>query len=195
MSKEFLSDEYLLNKGQVYIFGPIDDALAARVIVQMHYIDEKLKEIPNPADRVLTCLINSVGGSVSAGLAIYDTMNNLNCEVRCIATGLAASMGAFLLSSGSYGKRFALPNAEIMIHQPLSSGIAGQASDIILAARHIERTRATLNEILALNTGRTVEEIARDTDRDNVMSAAEAVEYGLIDGILMPKTVKARRSN
>ena len=189
---EVLSDQYLLRKNQIYIFGPIDTSMAARVIPQMHYIEQKMLDEGIPEEeRILTVLINSPGGSVSDGLAIYDTMNSLECEVRTICVGLAASMGAFLLSSGSKGMRLALPNSEILIHQPLG-GAQGQASDIILAARHIEDTRKTLNTILAMNTGKTVRRIAKDTDRDNTMTAAEAQAYGLIDHVLTPDKIKAK---
>ncbi|MBR5272813.1 MAG: ATP-dependent Clp protease proteolytic subunit [Clostridia bacterium] len=189
--REVLSDQYLLSKNQVYIFGPIETGMAARVIPQMHYIEQKMIDENLPEEeRVLTILINSPGGCVSDGLAIYDTINSLNCRVRTICVGLAASMGAFLLSSGSKGLRLALPNSEILIHQPLG-GAQGQASDIIIAARHIERTRGTLNSILAMNTGKTIEQIAADTDRDYTMTAQEAVEYGLVDAVLTPKIIKA----
>lgn len=189
---EVLSDQYLLSKNQIYLFGVIDTAMAARVIPQMHYIEQKMIDdnLP-PEERVLTLLINSPGGSVADGLAIYDTINMLDCQVRTICVGLAASMGAFLLSSGSKGMRLALPHSEILIHQPLG-GAQGQASDIIIAARHIENTRKTLNAILAMNTGKTVEEIARDTDRDNTMTAEEAVRYGLVDRVLVPDRIKAK---
>ena len=190
-ANETLSQQYLLKKNQVYIFGVIETGMAANVIPQLHYIDQKMIDDNLPEEeRVLTLLINSPGGSVSDGLAIYDTINSLNCEVRTICVGLAASMGAFLLSSGSKGKRLALPNSEILIHQPLG-GAQGQASDIIIAAKHIEHTRKTLNSILAMNTGKTVKQIARDTDRDYTMTAKEALEYGIIDGILYPKNIKA----
>jgi len=190
-ANEMLSDQYLLRKNQIYIFGVIETGMAARVIPQMHYIEQKMLDENLPEEeRVLTVLINSPGGSVSDGLAIYDTINALDCRVRTICVGLAASMGAFLLSSGSRGMRFALPNSEILIHQPLG-GAQGQASDIIIAARHIEHTRRTLNGILAMNTGKSVERIAADTDRDYTMTAEEALEYGLIDGILRPKRIKA----
>lgn len=189
--KEILSEQYLLSKNQIYIFGPIETGMAARIIPQMHYVEQKMIEENIPEkERVLTLLINSPGGSVTDGLAIYDTINSLECEVRTICVGLAASMGAFLLSSGSKGMRLALPNSEILIHQPLG-GAQGQASDIILAARHIEETRTKLNEILAMNTGKTIKTIAKDTDRDNTMSAQEALKYGLIDRILVPKKIKA----
>lgn len=190
-SHEMLSDQYLLSKNQVYLFGQIDTGTAARVIPQLHFIEQKMKEEEIPEqERVLTLLINSVGGSVTDGLAIYDTINALDCYIRTICVGLAASMGAFLLSSGTKGMRFALPNSEILIHQPLG-GAQGQATDIINAARHIERTRSVLNSILAMNTGKSVEQIAKDTDRDYIMRADEAVEYGIIDGILVPQTIKA----
>ena len=191
-ANEVLSDQYLLRKNQIYLFGVVDTAMAARVIPQMHYIEQKMIDENLPEEeRVLTLLINSPGGSVTDGLAIYDTMNMLDCKVRTICVGLAASMGAFLLSSGSKGMRLALPNSEILIHQPLG-GAQGQASDIILAARHIEDTRKTLNTILAMNTGKTVRRIAKDTDRDNTMTAAEAQAYGLIDHVLTPDKIKAK---
>lgn len=188
---EMLSDQYLLKKNQIYIFGPIETGMAARVIPQMHYIEQKMIDENLPEDeRILTILINSPGGSVSDGLAIYDTINSLECEVRTICVGMAASMGAFLLSSGSKGMRLALPNSEILIHQPLG-GAHGQASDIIIAAKHIEGMRKKLNSILAMNTGKTLRQISLDTDRDYVMSAHEAVAYGLIDGVLTPSRIKA----
>ena len=189
---EVLSDQYLLSKNQIYLFGVIDTAMAARVIPQMHYIEQKMIDDNLPKEeRVLTLLINSPGGSVADGLAIYDTINMLECQVRTICVGLAASMGAFLLSSGSRGMRLALPHSEILIHQPLG-GAQGQASDIIIAARHIEQTRKTLNSILAMNTGKTVQQIAKDTDRDNTMTAEEAVRYGLVDRVLVPDRIKAK---
>jgi len=189
---EVLSDQYLLRKNQIYLFGVIDTVMAARVIPQMHFIEQKMIDDNLPAEeRILTLLINSPGGAVTDGLAIYDTINMLECKVRTICVGLAASMGAFLLSSGSRGMRLALPNSEILIHQPLG-GAQGQASDIIIAAKHIEHTRKTLNSILAMNTGKTEAKIARDTDRDNTMTAREALKYGIIDHILVPEKVKAK---
>ena len=134
----------------------------------------------------ISLYINSPGGSVSAGLAIYDTMNYIKCDVSTICIGLAASMGAFLLSSGAKGKRFALPNSEIMIHQPLG-GAQGQASDIKIAAEHILRTKQKLNEILAKNSGKPLSQIERDTDRDNYLTASEAQEYGLIDKVFVKR--------
>lgn len=189
---EALSDQYLLRKNQIYLFGVVDTCMAARVIPQMHYIEQKMIDENLPKEeRILTLLINSPGGSVTDGLAIYDTINMLECEVRTICVGLAASMGAFLLSSGSRGMRLALPNSEILIHQPLG-GAQGQASDIIIAAKHIEHTRRSLNSILAMNTGKTLKQIAKDTDRDYTMTAEEAKTYGLIDHILVPGRIKAK---
>lgn len=191
-TSEVLSDQYLLRKNQIYLFGVVDTGMAARVIPQMHYIEQKMIDEGLPRDeRVLTLLINSPGGSVSDGMAIYDTINMLDCKVRTICVGLAASMGAFLLSSGSKGMRLALPNSEILIHQPLG-GARGQASDIIIAARHIEHTRKTLNSILAMNTGKSVRQIAVDTDRDYTMTAEEAMAYGLVDQVLLPERIKAK---
>lgn len=191
-SSEVLSDQYLLQKNQIYLFGPIETGMAARVIPQMHYIEQKMIDENLPKEeRILTLLINSPGGSVTDGLAIYDTINMLECEVRTICVGLAASMGAFLLSSGSRGMRIALPNSEILIHQPLG-GAQGQASDIIIAAKHIEQTRRRMNSILAMNTGKTVKQIAEDTDRDYTMTAEEAKEYGIIDSVLIPERIKAK---
>ena len=197
MAKDFwqteaLSEQYLLSKNQVYLFGPIETGMAAHVIPRMHYIEQKMIDDNLPEEeRILTLLINSPGGSVSDGLAIYDTINMLDCQVRTICVGLAASMGAFLLSSGSRGLRMALPNSEILIHQPLG-GAHGQASDVIIAAKHMEHTRGTLNSILAMNTGKSVSRIAKDTDRDYTMTAQAALDYGLIDRILLPKRIKAK---
>lgn len=189
---EMLSDQYLLRKNQIYLFGDVTTGMASRVIPQMHFIEQKMIEEDLPEEeRVLTLLINSQGGSVTDGLAIYDTINMLECSVRTICVGLAASMGALLLSSGSRGMRFALPNSEILIHQPLG-GAQGQATDVIIAAKHIERVRKRLNGILAMNTGKTIECIAKDTERDNPLTAEEALSYGLIDRILMPEHIKAK---
>ena len=163
----------LLEDRIIFLSGEINDALANTVVAQLIYLEGK-----DPG-KDIRLYINSPGGSVSAGMAIYDTMNYIQCDVSTICIGMAASMGAFLLSSGARGKRFALPNAEIMIHQPLG-GAQGQASDIKIQAEHILRTKAKLNRILAENTGRHISTIERDTDRDNYMSAEEAQEYGLI---------------
>lgn len=166
----------LLEDRIIFLSGEIDDAVANTVVAQLIYLEAK------DPQKDISLYINSPGGSVSAGLAIYDTMNYIKCDVSTICIGMAASMGAFLLSSGAKGKRFALPNSEIMIHQPLG-GAQGQASDIKIAAEHILRTKQKLNEMLAKNSGRPLSEIERDTDRDNYLSATEAQEYGLIDKV------------
>lgn len=166
----------LLENRIIFITGEIDDAVANTVVAQLIYLESKDPE------KDIYLYINSPGGSVTAGLAIYDTMNYVKCDVSTICIGLAASMGAFLLSSGAKGKRFALPNAEIMIHQPLG-GAQGQASDIEIQARHIIKTKQKLNKILAENTGKDLSVIEADTDRDNYMSAEDAKTYGLIDDV------------
>ena len=170
----------LLEDRIIFLTGEINDATANVVIAQLIYLEGK-----NP-DKDIFLYINSPGGSVSAGIAIYDTMNYIKCDVSTICVGLAASMGAFLLSSGTKGKRFALPNSEIMIHQPLG-GTQGQASDIEIQAKHMKKTKNMLNKILSENTGRSLEEIEKDTDRDNYMSAEEAKKYGLIDNIFVTR--------
>lgn len=166
----------LLENRIIFITGEIDDAVANTVVAQLIYLESK------DPDKDIYLYINSPGGSVSAGLAIYDTMNYIKCDVSTICIGLAASMGAFLLSSGQKGKRFALPNAEIMIHQPLG-GAQGQASDIQIQANQIIKTKSKLNGILSANTGKDISVIEKDTDRDNYMSAEEAKNYGLIDEV------------
>ena len=167
----------LLKDRIVMLSGPIDDAVANSVIAQLLFLDAQ------DPDKDIYLYINSPGGSDSAGLAIFDTMNFINADVQTIVIGMAASMGAFLLAAGEKGKRYALPNAEVMIHQPLG-GAQGQATEIEIAAKHILKTRDTLNKILAERTGQTLKVIARDTDRDNYMSAEEAVKYGLVDAIM-----------
>ena len=167
----------LLNDRIVFLADEVNDVTASLVVAQLLFL-----EAQDP-DKDICLYINSPGGSVSAGLAIYDTMNFIKCDVSTTCIGMAASMGAFLLSSGAPGKRFALPNSEIMIHQPLG-GMQGQASDIKIHADHILRTRQRLNEILAKNTGKPLEVIERDTDRDNFLSAFEACEYGLVDKVI-----------
>ena len=166
----------LLEDRIIFLSGEIDDAVANTVVAQLIYLEAK------DPQKDISLYINSPGGSVSAGLAIYDTMNYVKCDVSTICIGMAASMGAFLLSSGQKGKRYALPNSEIMIHQPLG-GAQGQASDIKIAAEHILKTKRKLNEILASNSGKSVSELEKDTDRDNYLSAQEALEYGLIDKV------------
>ncbi|MBQ7355613.1 MAG: ATP-dependent Clp endopeptidase proteolytic subunit ClpP [Clostridia bacterium] len=168
----------LLNDRIIFLSDEINDVTASLTVAQLLFL-----EAQDP-DRDISLYINSPGGSISAGLAIYDTMNYIKCDVSTICIGMAASMGAFLLSAGAKGKRLALPNAEIMIHQPLVGGMQGQASDIKIHADHLLRTREKMNTILAANTGKTVDEIARDTERDNFMSASEACAYGLIDRVI-----------
>ncbi len=167
----------LLNDRIIMLNDQVDNASASVIIAQLLYLEGQDPE------KDISFYINSPGGSVSAGLAIYDTMQYIKCDVSTICMGMAASMGAFLLSAGTKGKRLALPNSEIMIHQPLGQA-QGQATDILIHASHIEKTRANLNKILAENTGRPLEEIIRDTERDNFMSAKEAMEYGLIDKVI-----------
>ena len=167
----------LLNDRVILLSDEVNDATASLIVAQMLYL-----EAQDP-DKDIAFYINSPGGSVTAGMAIYDTMNYIKCDVSTICIGMAASMGAFLLSAGTKGKRFALPNSEIMIHQPLG-GARGQASDIKIQADLILRTRDTLNRILAENTGKSIEQIAKDTDRDNFMTAEQALAYGLVDKVL-----------
>lgn len=166
----------LLEDRIIFLSGEIDDALANTVVAQLIYLEAK------DSTKDIALYINSPGGSVSAGMAIYDTMNFIRCDVSTTCVGLAASMGAFLLSSGAKGKRFAMPNSEIMIHQPLG-GAQGQASDIKIQAEHILRIKEKMNKILSENTGKSLEEIERDTDRDNYLTAEEALSYGLIDKV------------
>ena len=166
----------LLNDRIVFLADEVNDTTASLVVAQLLFL-----EAQDP-DKDISLYINSPGGSVSAGLAIYDTMNFIKCDVSTICIGMAASMGAFLLSSGAKGKRFALPNSENMINQPLG-GTRGQATDIKIHADHILRTRDRLNKILAENTGKALDIIERDTERDNFMTAEQALEYGLIDKV------------
>jgi ATP-dependent Clp protease protease subunit len=168
----------LLKERIIFLVGPVTDQTANLVVAQLLFLESE-----NP-DKDISLYINSPGGSVSAGLAIFDTMQFIKPDVSTLCTGLAASMGAFLLAAGAKGKRFSLPNSRIMIHQPLG-GAQGQASDIEIQAREILYLRERLNHILAEKTGRSVEQISKDTDRDNFMSAADAVEYGMIDKVLV----------
>ena len=167
----------LLNDRVVFLCDEVNDTTASLVVAQLLYL-----EAQDP-DKDICLYINSPGGSVSAGMAIFDTMNYIKCDVSTICIGMAASMGAFLLAAGAKGKRIALPHSEIMIHQPLG-GMQGQASDIKIHSDHILRTRDTLNKILAERCGKPLEQIEKDTDRDNFLTAAEALEYGLIDKVL-----------
>lgn len=166
----------LLEDRIIFITGEIDDALANTVVAQMIYLEAK------DSTKDISLYINSPGGSVSAGFAIYDTMNYIKCDVSTICIGMAASMGAFLLSSGAKGKRFVLPNSEIMIHQPLG-GARGQATEIQIIANQIQKTKEKLTKILAKNCGQPYEKVLADCDRDNYMSAEEALEYGIVDKI------------
>lgn len=170
----------LLKERIIFLGGPIDDAVANNVIAQMLFLES---EDPK---KDIKLYINSPGGSVTAAMAMYDTMNHIKPDVSTICIGLAASAGAVLLSSGTKGKRFALPNAEVMIHQVMG-GAEGQASDIAITAQHILKVKENLNKILAKNTGKSVAQIEKDSDRDYYMSAEEAKKYGLIDAILKPK--------
>ncbi len=170
----------LLNDRIIFLSDEVNDVTASLVVAQLLYL-----EAQDP-DKDIYLYINSPGGSISAGMAIYDTMNYIKCDVSTICVGMAASMGAFLLSSGAKGKRFALPNAEVMIHQPLG-GMQGQASDIKIHADHIIRIRAKLNKLLSEQTGKPLETIERDTERDNFMTAEEAQLYGLVDKVITKK--------
>lgn len=167
----------LLKDRIVMVSGEIEDHMANAIVAQLLFL------AADDPDKDISLYINSPGGSVSAGLAIFDTMNFIKPEVSTICVGMAASMGAFLLAAGAKGKRYALPNSEVMIHQPLG-GAQGQASDIEIRAKHILKTRDTLNRILVERTGQSLEKIERDTDRDYFMSAAEAAAYGLVDKVI-----------
>lgn len=168
----------LLNDRIIMLCDQVNDQTASLVIAQLLYLEGQDKE------KDIYLYINSPGGSISAGMAIHDTMKYIKCDVSTICMGMAASMGAFLLASGTKGKRFALPNSEIMIHQPLMSGLQGQATDIKIHADHIIRTKEKLNKMLAEYTGQPLETIQNDTERDNYMSADEACAYGLIDKVI-----------
>jgi ATP-dependent Clp protease protease subunit len=170
----------LLKERVVFMVGPVNDQMANLIVAQLLFLESE-----NP-DKDISLYINSPGGSVSAGMAIFDTMQFIKPDVSTLCTGLAASMGAFLLAAGAKGKRFSLPNSRIMIHQPLG-GAQGQASDIEIQAREILYLRERLNAILAEKTGRSIEQISKDTDRDNFMSAEQAADYGLIDKVLVSR--------
>ena len=172
----------LLEDRIIMLSEEVNDTSASLVVSQLLYLESQDPE------KDIYLYINSPGGSVTAGMAIYDTMQYIKCDVSTICMGLAASMGAFLLSSGAKGKRLALPNSEIMIHQPLiSGGLSGQCTDIKIRADHMVRTRENLNRILSQNTGKPIETIRIDTERDNFMSAAEAAEYGLVDKVIFTR--------
>jgi ATP-dependent Clp protease protease subunit len=171
----------LLKERVIFLVGPVNDHTANLIVAQLLFLESE-----NP-DKDISLYINSPGGSVSAGMAIYDTMQFIKPDVSTLCTGLAASMGAFLLAAGAKGKRFSLPNSRIMIHQPLG-GAQGQAADIEIQAREILYLRERLNHILAEKTGRSVEQIEKDTDRDNFMSAEQAADYGMIDKVLTTRS-------
>ena len=173
----------LLEDRIIFLTGEINDQMANLIVAQLIYLEGK------GPDKDINLYINSPGGSVSAGLAIYDTMNYISCDVNTICVGIAASMGAFLLSSGAKGKRYALPNSEVMIHQPLG-GAQGQASDIEIQAKHIQKTKEKINNILSKNTNQSLEKIQKDTDREFYMSAQEAKDYGLVDEIFSARKAK-----
>lgn len=188
---EQFSWSYSLDRNTINIFEPITAATADRVISQLQYLDDRFRNEHVPySERIITIQIDSPGGSVADGFAIYDTMNYIDAKIKTVGLGMVASMAAFLLSAGTRGMRYATENCEILIHQPLG-GASGQASDVIIAAKHIERVRARLNRILAENTGRTLRQIQKDTDRDTIMSADAAKQYGLIDCVI-PSKNKAR---
>ena len=170
----------LLQDRIIFLTGEVNDDVASLLVSQLLFLESQ------DSEKDVQFYINSPGGSVSAGFAIYDTMNYIKCDVSTICMGLAASMGAFLLSGGTKGKRFALPNAEVMIHQP-SGGAKGQETEIRIVAEQILKTRSRLNEILAANTGKPLEQIQADTERDNYMTAQEAKDYGLIDDIIVKR--------
>lgn len=183
----------LLEDRIIFLGEEVNDATASLIVSQLLFLEAK------DPDKDIQLYINSPGGSVTAGMAIYDTMQYIKCDVSTICIGMAASMGAFLLAGGAKGKRMALPNAEIMIHQP-SGGSRGQATEMEIAAKHILKTREKLNKIMAENTGQPIERIAEDTERDNYMTAEEALKYGLIDSVVVKraeaesKETKARAS-
>jgi ATP-dependent Clp protease protease subunit len=176
----------LLKDRIIFLGGGVADDLANTVIAQMLFLESE------DPDKDIMLYINSPGGVVTAGLAIYDTMQHVKCKVSTICMGQAASMGALLLAAGTHGKRFALPHARILIHQPLG-GFSGQATDIDIQAKEILRTRERLNEILCKHTGQVIEKVRSDTDRDYYMSAAEAVDYGLVDEVLTPKAEETKK--
>ena len=169
----------LLNDRIIMLSDQVNDTTASLVVAQLLFLESQ------DTEKDIALYINSPGGSITSGMAIYDTMQYIKCDVSTICIGMAASMGAFLLAAGAKGKRFALPNSEIMIHQPLiSGGLSGQCTDIKIHSDHLLRTRQKMNELLALNTGKPIEQVQADTERDNYMTAQEALEYGLIDKVI-----------
>ncbi len=172
----------LLNDRIIMLSDQVNDATASVVVAQLLYLESQ------DTEKDISLYINSPGGSITAGMAIYDTMQYIKCDVSTICIGMAASMGAFLLAAGTKGKRFALPNSEIMIHQPLiSGGLSGQCTDIKIHSDHLVRTRQKMNEMLAENTGKPIEQVQADTERDNYMTAQEALDYGIIDKVIVKR--------
>lgn len=172
----------LLNDRIIMLSDQVNDATASLVVAQLLYLESQ------DTEKDISLYINSPGGSITSGMAIYDTMQYIKCDVSTICIGMAASMGAFLLAAGTKGKRFALPNSEIMIHQPLiSGGLSGQCTDIKIHSDHLLRTRQKMNELLSANTGKPLEQIEIDTERDNYMTAQEALEYGIIDKVIVKR--------
>lgn len=192
-NKELFSRDYALRRNTINIFGVIDTPMADLVTSELQYLDDNFKRGGVPQEeRIITIQINSPGGSVTDGFAIYDTLNYIDAKIRTVGLGMCASMGAFLLSAGSRGMRTATANCEILIHQPLG-GASGQASDVIIAADHIKRTRDRLNSILSENTGKPIKTIQKDTDRDYIMTAREALAYGIIDMVIPCKNKAKER--
>ena len=190
--KEEFSWHYSLRFNTINLFGVIDTAAAERIVSQLQYVEHKFRKDNVPMDeRVITMQINSPGGSVTDGLAIMDTMNSLSAKVATVGLGMVASMAAVILAAGAPGMRSATENCEVLIHQPLG-GASGQASDIIIAAKHVEKTRSRRKLLLAKKTGQPVERIEKDTDRDTVMSAEEAKKYGLVDLVLCADQTEER---
>lgn len=172
----------LLNDRIIMLSDQVNDATASVIVAQLLYLESQ------DTEKDISLYINSPGGSITSGMAIYDTMQYIKCDVSTICIGMAASMGAFLLAAGAKGKRFALPNSEIMIHQPLiSGGISGQCTDIKIHSDHLVRIRQRMNEMLAENTGKPIEQVQLDTERDNYMTAQEALDYGIIDKVIVKR--------
>lgn len=172
----------LLNDRIIMLSDQVNDATASLVVAQLLYLESQ------DTEKDISLYINSPGGSITSGMAIYDTMQYIKCDVSTICIGMAASMGAFLLAAGTKGKRFALPNSEIMIHQPLiSGGLSGQCTDIKIHSDHLVRIRQRMNEMLAANTGKPIEQVQADTERDNYMTAQEALDYGIIDKVIVKR--------
>lgn len=193
---KYQTSSYENESTYIYIFRPIDESVALDTVRRIFEIEAKMNEECVPVEkRVITIVLNSPGGSISDGKAIYDTLGICSCKIQTICVGIAASMAAFLLSSGTKGLRKATKNAEILIHQPLG-GAQGQATDILIAAAHIKRTRDWLSKVLSENTGKSVDKISKDTERDYILTAQEALEYGLIDEVIdVPNKARGEKIN